>query len=197
MPQPDVLICSAGSEIYYTDKFIPDKGWDSHIDYQWKRAEMQETLKKFPGIRLQEADAQWPFKLSYYVDDHFNEDDMANLYKFLDDHKLRAKVLITDNKFLDLLPFRASKGSAVSYLSYKWNHPIDKIITAGNGGNDKDMLNGKARGIVVSNYSPELEELKKNKAVYFSPYPISAGVLDGIRYHLAAIKESEAKPNDA
>lgn len=189
LPQPDVVICSAGAEIYYTDKFIADKGWDSHIDYQWKREELQAALKKFPGIRLQEQDAQWPFKLSYYVEDHFNEDDMANLYKFLDDHKLRAKVLLTDNKFLDLLPFRASKGSAVRYLSYKWNHPIDKIITAGNGGNDKDMLNGKTRSIVVSNYSPELEELRKNKAVYFSPHPIALGVMDGIHFHVAALQE--------
>ncbi len=184
LPTPDVLICSAGSEIYYTDQFIPDRGWDSHIDYQWKRAELQQALQRFPGLRLQEPDAQWPFKLSYYVEDHFSEDDMADLRKFLDDHRLRAKVLLTDNKFLDLLPFRASKGSAVRYLSYKWHHPIEKIITAGNGGNDIDMLNGKARGIVVANYSPELEELRKNKAVYFARQPIALGVMEGIRHYI-------------
>ncbi|RYF87913.1 MAG: HAD-IIB family hydrolase, partial [Chitinophagaceae bacterium] len=188
LPQPDVLICSAGSEIYYTDQLIPDKGWDSHINHQWKRKELQLALEKFPGLRLQERDAQWPFKLSYYVEDHFNEDDLANLYKFLDDQKLRAKVLLTDNKYLDLLPFRASKGSAVRYLSYKWNHPINKVITAGNGGNDKDMLNGKAKGIVVSNYSAELEELKKNKSIYFAKTPIATGVLEGIKFHVAAAK---------
>ncbi len=98
LPNPDILICSAGSEIYYTDKFIPDNGWDSHIDYQWKRDEMQNALSKFPGIRLQEQAAQWRFKLSYYVDDSFNEDDLADLYKFLDDRKLRAKILLTENK---------------------------------------------------------------------------------------------------
>ncbi|MBC7886642.1 MAG: glycosyltransferase, partial [Ferruginibacter sp.] len=43
LPMPDILICSAGSEIYYTDKFIPDKGWNSHIDYHWKRKELQEA----------------------------------------------------------------------------------------------------------------------------------------------------------
>ncbi|RZJ57170.1 MAG: HAD-IIB family hydrolase, partial [Flavobacterium sp.] len=190
LPTPDILICSAGSEIYYTDKFIADKGWDRHIDYQWKREELQAALKKFPGIRLQEEAAQWPNKLSYYVEQHFSDDDMADLYKFLDDHKLRAKVLLTDNKFLDLLPFRASKGNAVRYLGYKWNLAQDRIITAGNGGNDKDMLTGKTRGIVVSNYSPELEELRKNKAVYFSPYPTATGVLDGIHFHLAAMEEA-------
>jgi sucrose-phosphate synthase len=189
LPKPDIIICSAGSEIYYTDKFIADKGWDSHIDYQWKRDELHSALKKFPGIRLQEDAAQWPYKLSYYVEEHFNDDDLSDLYKFLDDHKLRAKVLLTDNKFLDLLPFRASKGNAVRYLGYKWNLPQDRIITAGNGGNDKDMLTGKTRSVVVSNYSTELEELKKNKAVYFSPYAKAAGVLDGIHFHMDAMDE--------
>ena len=183
LPSPDILICSAGSEIYYTKNFIPDNGWERHIDYHWKREELEKTLSKFPGIRLQEVAAQRRFKLSYYVDDKFSVDDMANLYKFLDDHKLRAKVLLTENKYLDLLPFRASKGNAVRYLSYKWKVPLEDFITAGNSGNDKDMLTGKIKGIVVANYSPELEQLKKNKFIYFTKYPLSKGVLEGITYY--------------
>ncbi|MEO5591904.1 MAG: HAD family hydrolase [Chitinophagaceae bacterium] len=183
LPKPDILICSAGSEIYYTEKCIPDNGWESHINYQWKRDELENELKAFPGIRLQEPAAQWPFKLSYYVNNTFDEDDMANLYKFLDDRKLACKILLTDNKFLDLLPLRASKGHAVRYLSYKWKIPLENFITAGNSGNDKDMLTGKTMGIVVANYSPELEDLRNNKLVYFSKEPLSKGVLEGIRFY--------------
>ncbi len=193
LPSPDILICSAGTEIYYTDQFIPDKGWDSHIDYQWKRKELQEALSTFKGIRLQEAAAQWRFKLSYYVEDSFNDDALANLYKFLDDSKLRARVLLTDNKFLDLLPFRASKGSAVRYLSYKWKMPLKYFITAGNSGNDKDMLTGKAKAIVVANYSTELEELRKNKSIYFTKHPTAKGVLEGIHFHLSENGITEKK----
>jgi len=183
LPKPDILICSAGSEIYYTEKYIPDNGWEKHINYQWKRDELQKELSTFPGIRLQEPAAQWPFKLSYYVDDSFDEDDMANLYKFLDDRKLSVKILLTENKFLDVLPLRASKGHAVRYLSYKWKIPLENFITAGNGGNDKDMLTGKTKGIVVANYSPELEELRNNKLVYFSRKALSEGVLEGILFY--------------
>jgi len=185
LPKPDVLICSAGSEIYYTEKFIPDNGWESHIDYQWKRDELEKELRKFPGILLQEPAAQWEYKLSYYVDENFDEDDLANLYKFLDDRKLRAKILLTENKYLDLLPFRAGKGNAVRYLSYKWKVPLEQFITAGNSGNDKDMLTGKTKGIVVANYSPELEELKDNKFIYFTKQPLSKGVLEGIHFYLS------------
>lgn len=184
LPGPDIVICSAGSEIYYTEKFIPDNGWESHIDYQWKRKELEAALATFPGIHLQEQAAQWRFKLSYYVEKNFDEDDMADLYKFLDDRKLRTKILLTDNKFLDFLPFRASKGNAVRYLSYKWKIPLEQFITAGNSGNDKDMLAGKTRGIVVANYSPEMEELRSNKFIYFTKYPLAKGVLEGINFHL-------------
>lgn len=185
-PSPDILICSAGSEIYYTDKFIADKGWESHIDYQWKRNELQNALSKFPGLRLQEPAAQWPYKLSYYVGDNFSEDQLKSIYKFLDEWKLRAKILLTENKYLDVLPFRASKGSAIRYLSYKWKMPLENFITAGNGGNDKDMLQGKVKGIVVANYSRELEVLRKNKSIYFTKDPLAKGVLEGINFHLSS-----------
>lgn len=184
LPDPDILICSAGSEIYYTKKFVADSGWESHIDYQWKREELKKALNKFPKLRLQEDKAQWRFKLSYYVDSSFDDDDFADLYKFLDDKKLRVKMLLTENRYLDLLPYRASKGNAVRYLSYKWKMPMEQIITSGNSGNDIDMLKGKCKGIVVSNYSPEMEVLKKNKHIYFAKTPVAKGVLEGILHYI-------------
>ena len=186
LPKPDILICSAGSEIYYTDKLIPDKGWESHIDRQWKRSALQEVLSDFPGIHLQEQDAQWRFKLSYYVDEHFNENMLADLHKLLDDRNLKARILLTENRYLDVLPFRASKGNAVRYLSDKWKVPLERFITAGNSGNDEDMLKGKANGIVVANYSPELEVLRKHKLIYFTKQHLAKGVLEGILHHIAS-----------
>ncbi|MDQ6763504.1 MAG: HAD family hydrolase, partial [Bacteroidota bacterium] len=46
---------------------------------------------------------------------------------------------------------------------------------------------GKAKGIVVANYSPELEELKKNKSIYFAKQILSKGVLEGIQHHIETI----------
>jgi sucrose-phosphate synthase len=184
LPEPDIIICSAGSELYYTKDFIPDSGWYSYISYQWKRQKLEDLMTKFPKIKLQETNAQWKFKLSYYVDETFNEDDLANLYQLLDTHRLKANILLTDNLYLDFLPIRASKGNALKYLSYKWHIPLDKFITAGNGGNDIDMLRGKTNGIVVANYSPELEVLRKQKKIYFAQEPLAAGILEGIEYYL-------------
>lgn len=184
LPEPDILICSAGTEIYYTKDFIPDPGWEHHINYQWKRYEIQKAMEGYPKTQPQEGPAQWDYKLSYYVDEDFSADNLADLYRFLDDRKLRARLFLTDNKYLDILPVRAGKGNAVRYLGYKWKLPIDKFITAGNGGNDIGMLRGKTKAIVVSNHSPELEPLRQSRYVYFSKQPTARGVLEGIRHYL-------------
>src|SRR5664279_1583131 len=180
----DILVCSAGSEIFYTDKLIPDQQYESYIDYQWKRKELEKALERFEGIRLQEPASQWPYKLSYYTNVDFSENDMANLYQFLDINKLRVKIFLTESKYLDFLPFRAGKGNAVRYLSHKWKRPLENFITAGNGGNDIDMLKGKTNGIVVANYSPELNSLKKYKDIYFARNPLAKGVLEGIQHFI-------------
>lgn len=183
LPEPDVIICSAGSELYYTKDFIADSGWESHISYRWNRNKLETILSKLPKLKLQEEEAQWKYKLSYYVTKDFNQDDLAYVFKVLDDNKIKANILLTDNTFLDVLPSRASKGNALKYLSFKWKAPLEHFITAGNGGNDIDMLKGKTKGIVVANYSPELEPLRKSKDVYFAQATLSEGVLEGINHY--------------
>jgi len=48
------------------------------------------------------------------------------------------------------------------------------------------MLGGKMKGIVVSNYSSELEELKKNRSVYFASSPFAKGVLEGLLHYVSS-----------
>jgi sucrose-phosphate synthase len=71
--------------------------------------------------------------------------------------------------------------------------PLKHFITAGNSGNDKDMLTGKAKAIVVANYSAELEELRKNKSIYFTKHPTAKGVLEGIHFHISESGITEKK----
>jgi sucrose-phosphate synthase len=183
LPEPDILICSAGSEIFYTPDFEPDKGWESHISYLWKRNEIEKLLIDFPKLTLQENLAQREFKLSYYVGKDFTDDDLNSIHKILYENKLRAKLLLTENKYLDILPFRASKGNAIRFLSNKWKTPVEKFLTAGNSGNDIDMLKGRVKGIVVANHSPEMRPLRNLKDIYFANKNLSEGVLEGVNYY--------------
>lgn len=184
----EIIICSVGTEIYYTKDLLPDRGWEKHIRFQWKREKLEALLQGYPGLTLQEPEAQTPYKLSYYVEPGFGGDRLAELYRLLHNHQLRAKLFLTDNHHLDLVPPRAGKGKALHYLSYKWKKNIRNFIVSGNGGNDLGMLGGRTNGIVVSNHSPELVVLKENPNVYFSTAPLAQGVMEGITHYLQTQK---------
>jgi len=86
-------------------------------------------------------------------------------------------------KFLDILPYRASKGKAIRYLSYKWGIPLKNLLVCGDSGNDAEMLKGEPLGVVVGNYSPELETLRSAKQIYFAEKTYAGGILEGIRHY--------------
>ncbi len=180
---PDVIISSVGSEIYYSYKedLIYSKGWDAHINYQWQRDKIGEVLKQLQFLKLQEKFTQRKFKISYFMED--NSDHLEKVKDTLIENGLKTTVIFSHGRFLDILPYRASKGKAIRYLAYRWNIPYEHILAAGDSGNDKEMLKGELLGVVVSNHSKELEELKGSKKVYFAKRSFAGGIIDGIKHY--------------
>ena len=56
-------------------------------------------------------------------------------------------------------------------------------MVCGDSGNDEEMLRGGTKGVVVANYSPELEHLKGKRGIYFSKQKFAAGIIDGLKYY--------------
>ena len=124
---------------------------------------------------------QRPFKISYFVDPDawMGTRQIRNRLK---NHGLRASIVYSHEKFLDLLPTRASKGRAVKYLSERWGFAPDRVLVAGNSGNDAAMLKGVGQGVVVGNHSPELRSLRGRDGIYFARAKCARGVLEGIEH---------------
>ncbi|MBB6481391.1 HAD-IIB family hydrolase [Spirochaeta isovalerica] len=182
----DILITSVGTEIYYGPQLRQDRGWQSHIRSKWKLDQVRRALAELPFLSLQETpEAQRDYKVSYILDSSADPRERIPLiHNALTISKLSYTLVYSHGFYIDILPARASKGKAVSYLSGKWQISRSHIVAAGNSGNDRDMLTGSVRGVVVSNYEKELEALKKNKSVYFSKAPYGDGVLEGMKYWL-------------
>jgi sucrose-phosphate synthase len=94
-----------------------------------------------------------------------------------------VKVIHSHNKYLDILPIRASKGLAVRYLAIKWGLPPERILVAGDSGNDEEMLSGDVLGVVVGNYSPELKRLYGKPRIYFAENEYAKGIIEGISHY--------------
>jgi sucrose-phosphate synthase len=183
----DVIISAVGTEIYYGREQTIDKGWSSHLRSKWKPDLIRDLLAEFEFLTLQpESHAQREFKISYDLDEGVDPDEaLPQIHEALAKARTGYNLVFSHGTYIDILPHRASKGKAIRHLSGKWNIPLHRIATAGDSGNDRDMLIGDTAGIVVANHSPELESLKDSKSnkVYFAKNEHAAAVLEGLEYY--------------
>jgi sucrose-phosphate synthase len=183
VPYPDIIISSVGAEIYYNyhGRLINSTGWDAHIKPQWNREKIKKLLAEFDFLQYQEESTQRKFKISYYTSDV--PENIEKVKSTLIKNKIKANVIFSHGQYLDILPYRASKGKAIRYLAYRWNIPYENILVAGDSGNDSEMLKGDLLGVVVANYSSELEELKGQSKIYFAKNNYAGGIIDGIKHY--------------
>lgn len=190
VPYPDIIISSVGAEVYYNyqGRLIYSTGWDAHIKHQWNREKIKQLLSGFDFLQYQEEDTQRKFKISYYTSDV--PENIEEVKSTLIKNKIKANVIFSHGQYLDILPYRASKGKAIRYLAYRWNIPYENILVAGDSGNDSEMLKGDLLGVVVANYSSELESLKGQSRIYFANREYAGGIIEGINhYHFLKMKK--------
>lgn len=180
--RPDLMITDVGSQISYGDLIAPDEGWKAHINYRWEPDRIREAMSELEGLLLQPAENQHRFKISYDLE---SEKTLSKrkVIRHLRQRGLRANVIYSHSAYIDILPMRASKGLATRYLALKWGLPVERILVAGDSGNDADMLGGNVLGVVVGNYSPELKVLRGKPHVYFAEGEYARGVIEGIDYY--------------
>jgi len=176
---PDVIISSVGSEIYYGKNLHYGRGWDTHISAGWDRKKIVRLLKGFSFLSYQEKDTQRRFKVSYNMIQ--GKDRLAMIHDRLMRHKCRYNLIYSHNQYLDILPYRASKGKALRYLSYKWDIPLANFLVCGDSGNDEEMLRGEPKAVVVGNFSPELDSLRGLRNIYFAKNKYVGGILEAIK----------------
>jgi sucrose-phosphate synthase len=142
VPFVDILISSVGSEIYYSGKESIDKGWITYIKKDWKPDRIRQIMNRESYIRKQTSpESQRDFKISFVLKDgESGEEVIPRIHNILMENRLRYNLIFSHNNLIDILPYRAGKGKAIRYLANKWGIPVSKIITAGNSGNDAEML---------------------------------------------------------
>jgi sucrose-phosphate synthase len=177
---PDIIISGVGSRISY-DSLDHDKGWATHISKSWTPDLIASRLEEIDFVRPQKASVQGAFKLSYFMAP--GKDRIAKIHHILTKNRFRYALIYSQNRYLDILPYRASKGKAIRYLSYKWGIPLKNFLVCGDSGNDAEMLKGETLGVVVGNYSPELESLRSAKQVYFAKKPYAGGIIEGVQHY--------------
>lgn len=183
IPMPDVLITAMGSEIYYAPRLSFDIAWKRHIDHLWNPAAVHHLLDPLPGLQLQPRDEQQPYKISYYVD-HDKAPSLDGIIRMLHQNDETVNAFLYQERLLDILPIRASKGQALRYFCEQWEIPLKRVLVAGGTAAEEDMMRGNTLGAVVSQqYRDELVPLADIDGIYFANNHYAAGLLEAIDYY--------------
>ena len=182
LPIPDVLSTDSGTGLHYGNQLTPDLTWQKQIRDAWQPDEVRRILDRLPGVFPQCEEHQGPYKVCYEVDTQVAP-KLAEIRKILREAGLRAKVVMSLGMYLDVIPVRGGSDLSLRHLLWKWGFQPEHVLVAGDSGNDAGMLLGKTLGVVVANYSSELESLRKKPRVYFASASHAAGILEGIHYY--------------
>jgi sucrose-phosphate synthase len=183
IPEPDILVTSGGTEIYYAPKFFADTAWTKHIDYHWSPHKVKKILAELPGLKLQPKSEQSRYKISYFIDPEIAP-DLDQINSLLHQEEQAVHLHIAFGQYLDVLPQRASKGLALRYVADRWQIPLERIFVAGGSGADEDMMRGNTLAAVVANrHNEELSRLVDVDRIYFSSKPFAEGILEALEYY--------------
>jgi len=183
IPEPDILITSGGTEIYYAPKYFADIAWSKHIDYEWSPHKVKPILAELPGLKLQPRSEQSSFKISYYIDPDIAP-DIEEISSLLHQNEQSLHLNLAFGQYLDVMPQRASKGLALRYVVDRWGIPLERVFIAGGSGADEDMMRGNTLAAVVANrHHEELSQLVDMERIYFAEQPFAAGILEALAYY--------------
>jgi sucrose-6F-phosphate phosphohydrolase len=162
---PDILVCSVGTEILLNG--VSDPEWEAYLDQGWDRDTAAAVGSRFPELVLQQQSEQRPHKISYklYAADTAQATGVvSNLRSQLAAAGLDTNVVFSGGQDLDILPAKASKGKALSFLLEQIEkqagaRPVKGVLACGDSGNDQELFEVPGvHGCMVANAHPELVE---------------------------------------
>lgn len=186
---PDALITSVGTEIYYQNSKTPDPTWSENLNPGWHRQTAIETAAQFSQLIPQTGLPKEPYKISYFLTPENANLIILKLQNALQKQGLKTQIIYSSNKDLDILPEKAGKGHAMQYLRKLWQIPPTQTVVCGDSGNDIAMFSiGSERGIIVGNAQSELLNWHKTNPSpnhYLAKATYAGGILEGLKhFHL-------------
>jgi hypothetical protein len=170
LPPPAIAITDVGTRIYHIEQSISkdqpasvwklDHDWERYLGHNWHTeniSRLRQKLDQHDGLKLQEAEKQTEFKLSYYLDmRYYNSDIKSEIEQICKDLSLDCNIIkshdeTTDTGLLDILPGNASKYHAIRFLMDKYSITEKEIVFCGDSGNDMEVLVSEIPAVLVNN----------------------------------------------
>jgi sucrose-6F-phosphate phosphohydrolase len=178
LPMPDAVIAGVGNAIVEGQALAPWSDWPGPLR-RWAAPVVRAVLASEAGMVLQPESAQSDIKVSYYAG-VLGHRDLVRARRRLRAAGVDARLVYSAGRFLDVLPRSVGKRAAARYLLGRWGIDHREAVTAGDTGNDRDLLHLGGHGIVVGNASAELRTMRGPRIIHVGRTHAD-GVLEGLR----------------
>ena len=183
LPDPDVWISSAGTELHHGPGLELDQGWTQRINQSWSR---QAVLKAMED--LQDSDHQGAYKVSYLLKEA--DPGLLSLARQrLRRDGLQAQPHLRCHWFLDVLPQRASRSEAIRFLAMSWGLSFEQVMVVASQQGDAELMDGLPATVVPADHDRSLQVPHHQPRVYVSKRSSVSAVLDGLtHYHFLSTR---------
>lgn len=192
---PDYIVTSVGTEIFRMPGASPLDEWQRYIQPGFDREVIAAFIANY-GAELdpQPEAAQTPLKISYFLKGA-SPTRLAEMHRALIRAGFPARIVYSRSLYLDIIPERASIGTAVKYLVDSLVLFPNQVYVCGDSGNDIELFQYGFHGIVVGNASRELREAVELRA-YFSHATYAEGILEGLNHYRVFNQAQRTAPPD-
>ena len=184
--EPDALVASVGTEIYFNGSDTPDRGWSEKLTPGWNRDNIIAATAHFADLVIQPDSEQRPYKVSFLLTEDSAQEVLPQLKSSLQQQGLDTKLIYSAGMDLDILPRHGDKGLAVQYLRQKWKIEATQTVVCGDSGNDIALFSqNEERGIIVGNAKSELLQWHKDNPAeyhYLAQAFCAGGILEGLNH---------------
>jgi sucrose-6F-phosphate phosphohydrolase len=177
--KPCATITAMGTEL--TIGGVRDEAWTHRFD-GWRRGPFDQLARRMGWVPHPPI-YQTAFKASFGLPAHT---EINAVRKAIADVGIPSICVISGHGEVDILPPGAGKGPATAQLTERLAIPLERVIVAGDSGNDVAMFEAVRRGIVVGNARDELRLALGEGDFYFAQGACAGGIIQGLQ-HFGAI----------
>lgn len=170
----DGLVTALGTEIQLAGRDVPE--WTARFD-GWDRRLIDELMWR-EGMAPHSAEMQTQFKASFAVPKGRGEELKAMVLESLPN----TRVILSGKSDFDAIPAAAGKDKATLHVAERLGIPRERLVVAGDSGNDLAMFDAAEMAIAVGNARRELVARADPARTYFAKASHAGGILEGLRH---------------
>lgn len=175
---PDIIIGEVGTTILRGPAWEPEPYWQRLLTQTWSKERVRAAAAFFPALVPQPPSHQGPLKHSFYLEPSQAERTLPLFADALRRQRVRARLVYSSGRELDVLPTRGGKGNALRYVLRQFGLSLSDLFVCGDSGNDWEMLTLGCSAAMVANAQEELRTLPET--VYRSRTAYAAGVHEAL-----------------